>query len=115
MAEIRVSGFCQSLYELLDATDRVPCIFAGFVRIGVTSMANQPLPGSIRDWIQQHNWGWHHLEWHTSRQWDTLTAAQQQWALQQGWQRAARQAGRRAPGARACFHVRTFCSVLVLK
>jgi hypothetical protein len=45
------------------------------------------------DWIQQHSWGLHHVEWHTSRQWDTLTAAQQQWALQQGWQRAPRQEG----------------------
>ncbi len=56
-------------------------------------MADQPLPDSISSWIAEHDWGRHHLEWHTSRQWDTLTPSQQQWALQQGWQRAARQEG----------------------
>jgi hypothetical protein len=61
-------------------------------------MPDQPLPTAIRTWITDHDWGLHHLEWHTTRQWDTLSAAQQAWALQQGWQRADRQEGEAGNG-----------------
>jgi hypothetical protein len=47
------------------------------------------MPDEIREWMQQRNWGVHHLEWHTSRQWDRLPLAARQWAAQQGWRRAA--------------------------
>ncbi len=51
------------------------------------------MPAEILDWMEQRDWGRHHLEWHVVRQWDLLTPAQQSWAAAQGWQRAARQEG----------------------
>jgi hypothetical protein len=51
------------------------------------------LPGIIRTWIKDRNWGIHHLEWHASRQWDTLSPDLRAWAQQRGWQRAAPQEG----------------------
>src|SRR6516164_5139989 len=52
-------------------------------------VADLLMPDEIREWMQQRNWGVHHLEWHTSRQWDRLPLAARQWAAQQGWRRAA--------------------------
>jgi hypothetical protein len=56
-------------------------------------MADPLMPDEVRAWMQQRNWGTHHLEWHVSRQWDRLPPAVQQWAARQGWRRAAREEG----------------------
>src|SRR2546423_719300 len=63
-----------------------------------SSMADQALPTPIRTWMKDRDWGTHHLEWHTTRRWDTLSAAQLDWAMQQGWQRASRQEGEAGNG-----------------
>jgi hypothetical protein len=56
-------------------------------------MAEPSMPQNMIDWMNDRNWGWHHLEWHTVRQWDMLGASGQQWATAQGWGRASRQEG----------------------
>jgi len=56
-------------------------------------MAEPTMPQSIIDWMNDRQWGWHHLEWHTVRQWDLIGASGQQWATNQGWSRANRQEG----------------------
>jgi hypothetical protein len=61
-------------------------------------MADVPLPAEIHDWMRQRNWGMHHLEWHTVRQWDRLPLPARLWAEQQGWQRAERQEGETGNG-----------------
>jgi hypothetical protein len=55
-------------------------------------MADQPLPAQITQWIQQQNWGMHHLEWHVTRLWDAVPDAAA-FAQQQGWSRANIQEG----------------------
>src|SRR5690242_11056352 len=59
-------------------------------------MADSPLPDEVRMWMRMRNWGMHHLEWHTERQWDRLPPSAIAWAQQQGWRRAQRQEG--SPG-----------------
>ena len=59
-------------------------------------MADVSLPTEIVDWIRARNWGPHHLQWHTERQWDILPPEAQQWARQQGWNKVEPQEG--APG-----------------
>jgi hypothetical protein len=48
--------------------------------------------------MSERNWGTHHLEWHTVRQWDRLPPPDQQWAQQQGWRRADVQEGEAGNG-----------------
>ncbi|NBV47296.1 MAG: hypothetical protein EBR86_17085 [Planctomycetia bacterium] len=56
-------------------------------------MAEPVMPAAMISWMNARNWGWHHLEWHTVRQWDRLSPSDQRWATSQGWKRAARQEG----------------------
>ena len=56
-------------------------------------MAEPSMPTNMIHWMNDRQWGWHHLEWHTVRQWDLLGASGQQWATDQGWSRASRQEG----------------------
>ncbi|MGO9469320.1 MAG: ferritin-like domain-containing protein [Isosphaeraceae bacterium] len=56
-------------------------------------MPDLALPDEIVQWIRQQNWGKHHLKWHTTRQWDRLDPASRDWAVRQGWRRAAHQEG----------------------
>ena len=56
-------------------------------------MADPLMPAEILDWMEQRDWGRHHLQWHVERQWDLLTPLLQAWATQQGWQRAGKQEG----------------------
>lgn len=56
-------------------------------------MAEPRMPQNMIDWMNDRQWGWHHLEWHTVRQWDLIGTAAQQWATAQGWSRASRQEG----------------------
>lgn len=59
-------------------------------------MADQALPTAITSWMQNLDWGMHHLRWHAERQWDLQTPAVQAQLAAQGWSRAARQEG--SPG-----------------
>lgn len=61
-------------------------------------MSDPVMPVEVRDWMGQRNWGLHHLEWHTSRQWDRLPPSARSWAEQQGWRRAVRQEGQTGNG-----------------
>jgi len=56
---------------------------------------NDPLamPAPILDYLNGRQWGDHHLEWHTVRQWDRLRPQDQEWARGQGWRRADIQEG----------------------
>lgn len=56
-------------------------------------MADQALPTAITFWMQNLDWGMHHLRWHAERQWDLQTPAVQAQLAAQGWSRAARQEG----------------------
>lgn len=60
------------------------------------TMANQPMPREIIDWLQQRGWGDHHLRWHVERRWDVFAARAPgviAWAEQQGWARYPVQEG----------------------
>src|SRR5262245_50601388 len=59
-------------------------------------MADTLMPPEVRSWINNLNWGTHHLEWHTARRWDLLSESARRWAELQGWRRARIQQG--APG-----------------
>jgi hypothetical protein len=48
---------------------------------------------SIRQWMEDRNWGLHHLEWHTARRWDRMTPQERAEAIANGWHRANRQEG----------------------
>jgi hypothetical protein len=56
------------------------------------------MPSEIRSFLATNNWGNHHLEWHTVRQWDLLGASDQAWAKKQGWARADLQEGQKGNG-----------------
>jgi len=61
-------------------------------------MPDVPLPFAIIQWMRDRRWGDHHLEWHTTRQWDRLSPAEQAEAAALGWQRASRQEGEATNG-----------------
>lgn len=61
-------------------------------------MSDISIPQEIIDFMQQQNWGNHHLHWHVVRMWDRLSPAAQQWATQQGWRRYGVQEGEETNG-----------------
>lgn len=61
-------------------------------------MADPVLPTPIRNWMRARNWGIHHLEWHTVRQWDRLAPGEQRAAERQGWRRYPIQEGQDGNG-----------------
>ena len=61
-------------------------------------MSDVSIPQEIVDFMQQRNWGNHHLHWHVVRIWDVLGADGQQWAEQQGWRRYEVQEGEEKNG-----------------
>jgi hypothetical protein len=56
------------------------------------------MPKPILDFLSAQGWGNHHLEWHTVRQWDLLSASDQSWAKGQHWSRADMQEGQKGNG-----------------
>ena len=56
-------------------------------------MVEPRMPSDVIAWMDARNWGSHHLEWHTVRQWGLLDAAGRAWATSQGWTPASRQEG----------------------
>jgi hypothetical protein len=46
------------------------------------------MPKPLLTFLRTQDWGTHHLEWHTVRQWDRLSASDQAYAKRQGWARA---------------------------
>jgi len=56
------------------------------------------VPKPMLTFLSQQNWGKHHLEWHTVRQWDLLTPEEQTWAKKQHWSRAEMQEGTKGNG-----------------
>ncbi|WP_206026407.1 hypothetical protein [Roseimicrobium sp. ORNL1] len=70
-------------------------------------MAQQPIPQAIRTWLDQLNWGDHHLQWHIERRWDRFAASDVfrppnarviPFALSQGWTRYPVQEGAASNG-----------------
>jgi len=51
------------------------------------------MPKAIMEFEAKHDWGNHHVEWHTVRRWDLLEEASRQWAERRGWHRANAQEG----------------------
>jgi hypothetical protein len=56
------------------------------------------MPTEILSFLKQNNWGQHHLEWHTIRQWDLLDASDQAYAKRQNWARSDIQEGQKGNG-----------------
>jgi hypothetical protein len=56
------------------------------------------MPKPILTFLKSNQWGRHHLEWHTVRNWDRLGASDQAWAKRQGWARADLQEGQKGNG-----------------
>ena len=56
------------------------------------------MPKTVLTYLKSNDWGSHHLEWHTSRQWDLLQPSDQAWAKKQGWSRATVQEGAKGNG-----------------
>jgi hypothetical protein len=62
---------------------------------GTQSFKSDPLsmPPDVVKFENAGQWGNHHLEWHTERQWNLLAASDLAWAQKQGWKMAAIQEG----------------------
>lgn len=56
------------------------------------------MPRPILTFLKSNDWGSHHLEWHTVRNWDRLQPSDQEWAKRQGWARAELQEGQKGNG-----------------
>jgi hypothetical protein len=56
------------------------------------------IPKPMLTFLSQQGWGKHHLEWHTVRQWDLLSAEEQGYAKRQHWARAEMQEGTKGNG-----------------
>jgi hypothetical protein len=56
------------------------------------------MPKPLLTFLRTEGWGSHHLEWHTVRQWDRLSAADQAYARRQGWARADLMEGAKGNG-----------------
>ncbi len=63
-------------------------------------VAREPLsmPRPVLTFLKNNDWGNHHLEWHTVRNWDRLRPSDQEWAKRQGWARAELQEGQKGNG-----------------
>jgi hypothetical protein len=62
--------------------------------------ATEPLamPKPMLTFLRTQDWGSHHLQWHTVRQWDRLGPSDQAWAKRQGWARADLMEGAKGNG-----------------
>jgi hypothetical protein len=56
------------------------------------------MPKPVRDHNAMMRMGDKHLEWHTIRGWDRLSASERKWAEKQGWKRASIQEGQSQNG-----------------
>ncbi|MDB4933290.1 MAG: hypothetical protein JWP87_262 [Labilithrix sp.] len=56
------------------------------------------MPKPMLTFLRTQDWGSHHLEWHTVRQWDRLSAEDQAYAKRQGWARADLMEGAKGNG-----------------
>jgi hypothetical protein len=56
------------------------------------------MPKAICDYENANMWGMHHVEWHTERRWDLLSASDLAWAKSHGYTRAAKQEGQAGNG-----------------
>jgi hypothetical protein len=56
------------------------------------------LPQPMLAFLESQDWGSHHLEWYTVRQWERLGADDQAWAKRQGWSRADLMEGAKGNG-----------------
>lgn len=66
----------------------------------IKATAKDPLamPAPMLTFLKAQDWGSHHLEWHTVRQWDRLEPSDQAWAKRQGWARADLMEGAKGNG-----------------
>jgi hypothetical protein len=71
------------------------------------------MPSPIVQFEAQHDWGNHHLQWHSERRWDRMSSSDRAWCQKQGWKRAALQEGAKGNGLeflamhRAMIHILT--------
>lgn len=73
------------------------------------------MPQPILGFLKTNNWGKHHLEWHTVRQWDLLGPSDQAWAKRQRWARADIQEGAKGNGLEFLAMHRTMIRMLTTK
>jgi hypothetical protein len=57
-----------------------------------------PVPADVQAYLTANHWGMMHLQWHTVRQWDRMSAAALSSAKLQGWTRSAIQEGQAGNG-----------------
>jgi hypothetical protein len=79
--------------------------------------ATEPLamPKPILTFLRTQDWGSHHLQWHTVRQWDRLGPSDQAWAKRQGWARADLMEGSKGNGLEFLAMHRVMIRTLVSK
>ena len=61
-------------------------------------MAEPNIPIEISAWMNERDWGMHHIIWHLSRIWDLIDPQDQAWVQQNGGSRANRQEGQTGNG-----------------
>jgi len=73
------------------------------------------MPKPVLQFLSANNWGKHHLEWHTIRNWDRFGPQDQAWAKKQGWARADVQEGTKGNGLEFLAMHRVMIRTLVAK
>jgi hypothetical protein len=83
----------------------------------IVSASKDPLamPTPMLTFLKSQDWGNHHLEWHTVRQWDRLQASDQAWAKSQGWARADLMEGQQGNGLEFLAMHRVMIRILTAK
>ncbi len=91
------------------------CIAATGEDVQDVTAAADPLmmPSTIVQFEAQHDWGNHHLQWHTERRWDRMSSSDRSWAQHQGWKRAALQEGQKGNGLEFLAMHRAMLHILV--
>ena len=64
----------------------------------ISSTEPLSMPKPMLTFLRTQDWGSHHLQWHTVRQWDRLGPSDQAWAKRQGWARADLMEGAKGNG-----------------
>lgn len=81
-----------------DGSDAPPVDVEGEAQDEIVARDPLALPKPMLTFLRTQDWGSHHLEWHTVRQWDRLGPSDQAWAKRQGWARADLMEGSKGNG-----------------
>lgn len=81
-----------------DGSDEPPADVEGEAQDEIVARDPLALPKPMLTFLRTQDWGSHHLEWHTVRQWDRLGPSDQAWAKRQGWARADLMEGSKGNG-----------------